>query len=110
MYKQNLLLQPQLVEEHQELILGSPINKPNNRTPFNILHKSNKKFIQYTFKKVQSQQKQPDKEMERITTFPSRITSSPSTQRGLRNPGSASLPCPLYRAIYFPITIYKEEK
>jgi len=45
--------------------------------------------------KLQQQKDKIIRQGWRIQTFPSRITSSPSTHRGFWNPGSASLPSPL---------------
>lgn len=38
MYNENLLLKPKPIEEHQEMIFRSPIDKSDNRPPFNVLH------------------------------------------------------------------------
>lgn len=42
-------LKPQTVEKHQEVIFRSPIYKPNNRAPFDVLHKMKKWTLLISF-------------------------------------------------------------
>uniref|UniRef100_A0A2P2LG99 Uncharacterized protein n=1 Tax=Rhizophora mucronata TaxID=61149 RepID=A0A2P2LG99_RHIMU len=44
MYRCHLLLKPQSIKEHQEVMFRSPIHKSNNWPPFNVLSIKNNKF------------------------------------------------------------------
>lgn len=56
MYTEYLLLKPQPIEEHQEMIFRGPIDKPNNRPPFNVLQNSIESIScnQYAFRETEN--------------------------------------------------------
>jgi hypothetical protein len=55
-YSEYLLLKPQPIEEHQEMIFRGPIDKPNNRPPFNVLQNSIESIScnQYAFRETEN--------------------------------------------------------